>query len=212
MNSLGRFCKWFFLDPMSIWLFLLSLFFMLLIAGYLNSEFVVRLSGVVYVFVGVFCVIYNIYKISTKYKLKNPFEKFMDWLSRYPFNRKMKIAYGSASGTAIVGGKAKGVALFSNTKGMVLEKRVDIIEEMVGRCYTRIQNLESDTTAKFETTMSEVGEIRKLISEVEYVVGKKIENVETNSLDLIAAGTCLMFLGTVISTFSKEILCMIISS
>ncbi len=102
--------------------------------------------------------------------------------------------------------------MFSNTKGMVLEKRVDIIEEMVGRCYTRIQNLESDTTAKFETTMSEVGEIRKLISEVEYVVGKKIENVETNSLDLIAAGTCLMFLGTVISTFSKEILCMIISS
>jgi hypothetical protein len=177
-----------------------------LIVGWFKDEIAVRILGVAYQVIGFGCVFVNIYRISKEYNLKSPINKIVEWIEKNPFSPRKKIVFGEAACSAEVSCSVKGIVIHGKTKGKPVDDRIDIIEKRLQSIEEKFQNFVYESKDEYVAIRKEIKvELFRLGDQI-LDVHKKIENVETTGLGLTVLGTLLMLVGSLVATFSSEIL------
>jgi hypothetical protein len=205
---LTRLLRWLFIEPRHFWLALavpsLTIFYSLVIV---RTEPAIRLSGLTLQLLGILTAVWGIVGTWRYFELGDPITVLTSWLRRCPL-RKPRVIIGVV-GMATEQNDSlavRGHTWWQPKPEAPIEERVAILEKNISLLSERISGVQREVDAVVQRLQQEVAEAARTAKTEAKQVSGRLKEFGTGSLHVSAIGAFWLFVGSILSSASQEIL------
>ncbi|MBF0481032.1 MAG: hypothetical protein HQK81_08815 [Desulfovibrionaceae bacterium] len=201
-----RLFKWLTADMFYFWVFMLPVIAGCFLLHFLKTEQYVKTIGILFQVFGFILLVINIYSISRYFNLPTPIEKALEWAYNNPFYPISRhIEYTGSVGMTISGSADIRMG-YGSTDNLKTDERINILEkrqhEILDMYQANNERIDKELSIIKQEIKQESSGRRIFMEDVH----QKIKETQTDGLVQTLIGTTFLFLGSVICTYSKEVL------